>query len=122
MTTMGRFCKAYPVQRLREFAGWKENTQNRREEKSGKADKEVVTEKDLTENDYLYLQESFIVTDGVSLEEHVIFDEVTPEWLDFCQNSLKFQVPAYEPVPRQMSNDEAGANSSMPALSAESLH
>ena len=86
MATMGRFCKAYPVQRLREFAGWKENTQNLRKERSGKADKEIITQKELTGNDHLYLQENFTVTDSISLDENIIFDEVTPEWIDFCQS------------------------------------
>ena len=122
MATTGRFCKAYPVQRLREFAGWKENTQNLRKERNGKADKEVVTEKELIGNDCLYLQENFTVTDSISLDENIIFDEVTPEWIDFCQNRLQFQVPVYELAPGQMAKVEAGAESSLPALDAESLH
>ena len=122
MATMGSFCKAYPVEKLREFAGWKENTQNLRKESSRKHDKEIVAEKELTGNSYLYLQENFTVTDCVSLKENIIFDEVTPEWIDFCQNHLKFQATVYEPAPEQTPTVEMGAQSSMPALDAESLN
>ena len=45
--------------------------------------------------DFLYLQENFIVTDGIFIDENVIFDNVTPEWIDFCVNVLKFEVPKY---------------------------
>jgi hypothetical protein len=122
MATMGSFCKAYPVQRLREFAGWKENTEALIKQRSGKGDNEIVTQKELTENDHLYLQENFTVTDSISLAENIIFDEVTPEWIDFCQNRLKFQVPVYEPVPGLTSKSEAGAQALTPALDAELLH
>jgi hypothetical protein len=39
-----------------------------------------------------------MVTDGIFLDENIIFDEVTPEWMDFCTNTLKFDIPVYEPI------------------------
>jgi hypothetical protein len=35
------------------------------------------------------------MTDGVFKDEHVIFDNVTPEWIAFCQEILGFEVPAW---------------------------
>jgi hypothetical protein len=98
MAEMGRYCKAYPVARFREYAGWKENLQNlKREPSPGGAPAE--TERSLADDDYLYLQENFVVTDGIFIDENVVFDEVTPEWTEFCVSTLKFEVPSDEPAP-----------------------
>jgi hypothetical protein len=87
VSRMGNYCKAYMVPRFREFSGWAEIPENAR--------KENGAPRQLTDSDFLYLQENFIVTDGVFMDENVIFDKVTPEWIDFCKNSLKFEIPNY---------------------------
>ena len=87
MGTMGKYCQAYMIPSLREFNGWTENAQNAR--------KENGSPRHLTEKDFLYLQENYFVTDGIFIDENVIFNNVTPEWIDFCKNVLKFQVPEY---------------------------
>jgi len=86
MSKMGKYCKAYPINRLREFSGWQENSQNAR--------KENDAPRRLGEG-FLYLQENFVVTDGTFMDENLIFDNVTPEWIDFCKNVLKFEIPNY---------------------------
>jgi hypothetical protein len=96
MATMGRYCKAYPIDRLREFSGWSENLNNTRLEKKQVDGQEVEARRELTDDDYLYLQENLTVTDGVFLDENIIYDNVTPEWEDFCRNVLQFEVPVYE--------------------------
>src|SRR5689334_8804767 len=98
MAQMGTYCKAYHIDRFREFAGWTENSKNLRTEKQQIDGQEVLMPRTLTEKDHLYLQENFIVTDGIFLDENIIFDDVTPEWIDFCKNHLKFEVPVYEPI------------------------
>jgi hypothetical protein len=113
MAEMGRYCKAYPVEKFREFGGWKENLQNLRGEKpqgqvkrkgpqNGAQDEapQAETQRTLAAEDHLYLQENFVVTDGVFIDEHIIFDDVTPEWIDFCENTLGFEVPSYESTQR----------------------
>jgi hypothetical protein len=87
MSNMGKYCKAYPITRLREFGEWQEHSQNARNEND--------VPRQLTDADFLYLQENFVATDGVFIDENVIFDNVTPEWIDFCKNVLKFEVPDY---------------------------
>jgi hypothetical protein len=87
MGKMGSYCKAYPITRFRDFNGWTENSSNTR--------KEDDAPRPLTDSDFLYLQENFVVTDGIFLDENVIFDNVTPEWIDFCKNTLEFEVPEY---------------------------
>lgn len=27
------------------------------------------------------------------MDEDIVFDDVTPEWIDFCKNALKFETP-----------------------------
>ena len=46
--------------------------------------------RDLTGADYVYLQGSFTVTDGIFIDENVIFDNVTPEWIEFCRDVLGY--------------------------------
>jgi hypothetical protein len=96
MSQMGKYCKAYPVNRFREFKSWSENTQNLRRVKSEQDGKEVEVARTLTEDDFLYLQENFTVTDGIFLNENVVFEEVTPEWMEFCKATLEFEVPQFE--------------------------
>jgi hypothetical protein len=80
MAKMGAYCKAYPVQKLRAFRGWDEN---------------VGDGKGLGDDDFLYLQENFVVTDGIYLDENIVYDNVTAEWVDYCKNTLKFSAPAH---------------------------
>jgi hypothetical protein len=96
MRKMGKYCKAYPIQRFRQFSAWKENAENIRKETKQVDGKESEAGRELTDADYLYLQEDFTVTDGIFLEENVIFDDVSPEWKEFCVQTLKFEVPNYD--------------------------
>ncbi len=99
MATMGKYCKAYSIQKLRGFSGWSENAGNARPEKQKGADgKEIEVTRTLTPDDYLYLQENYVVTDGIFKDENIIFDQVTPEWIEYCQQTLKFEIPVYESV------------------------
>ena len=93
MNKMGKYCKAYPVSRFREFSGWQENSANAR--------KENDVPRPLTDADFLYLQEDLVVTDGVFLDENVIFDDVSPEWTHFCKTTLNFELPDYVKVEAQ---------------------
>ncbi|HEX5732138.1 MAG TPA: hypothetical protein VF131_04815 [Blastocatellia bacterium] len=96
MARMGRYCKAYALQDLRAFEGWTENSQNARKEKKQMDGKEVEIQRELADDSYVYLQENFVVTDGIFIDENILFDNTSPEWVDFCKNSLKFEVPLYD--------------------------
>jgi len=98
---MGKYCKAYPITQFREYQGWREKAENVRKEKQIVDGQEVEKDRQLTDQDYLYLQENYAVTDGIFLDENIIFDDVTPEWIDFCKHALKFEIPVYEPVKLQ---------------------
>ncbi len=42
-----------------------------------------------------FLQEDFTVTADIFIDEDVIFSDVTPDWIAFCQATLQFEVPEY---------------------------
>ena len=94
MARMGRYCKAYPIARFREFQGWAEKTGGFQEEKKIVDGKEAGGQ--AAGKSLLYLQENYVVTDGIFMDEHIVFDDVTPEWMDFCKSALKFEAPVYE--------------------------
>lgn len=99
MAEMGKYCKAYMAQDLRKFSGWSENLDNLRQADDvdgGSTARRTA----LGDEDILYLQENYTVTDGIFIDENIIFDKVTDEWKDFCSNGLEspFVIPTYEPI------------------------
>jgi hypothetical protein len=93
MATMGKYCKAYPIQRFREFNNWSENEEGYRKEETKVESTDAGPEQ--AERNFLYLQENYFVTHGIFMDEYIIFDNVTEEWIEFCKNTLKFEVPNY---------------------------
>jgi hypothetical protein len=91
MRNLGKYCKAYPITALRSYRGWRENLQNLQTEQRTVDGEEIECRRDLTDDSYLFLQENYIVTDGIFLDENVIFDDVTQEWKDYCRNVLGFE-------------------------------
>jgi hypothetical protein len=95
MAKMGNYCKAYPLKRFREFSGWTENLANLRKDRvSQEVGADNATPK-LKDDDFLYLQENFVVTDGVFIDENIIYEQAPPEWEEFCKINLEFVVPDY---------------------------
>ncbi|MCA9937853.1 MAG: hypothetical protein KC418_04380 [Anaerolineales bacterium] len=95
MAEMGKYCKAYLLGEFRAFAQWNANIQNARKEKSDPTDQGGASPRLLTDDSILYLQEDFVVTDGIYKDENIIFDNVTPEWIAFCRQTLQFEIPDY---------------------------
>ena len=91
MKRMGMYCKAYTLSQLRQFAGWCENPQSL-ETKAASADGDEIPEnKNLSDADLVYLQENYVVTKDIFIDDDVIFANVTPEWQDFCRGVLMFE-------------------------------
>ena len=93
MTTLGKYCKSFPLQRFREFPGWTENLRNARRIRQVIDGENVEVARKLSDEDYLYLQENFTVTDSIFLDENIIFDIVTADWVEFCVNVLGVKFP-----------------------------
>jgi len=95
MPKMGSYCRAYRISTLRQFPGWTEKAENARKEKRVLDGVEVEVHRELTDDGFLYVQEDFSVTDDIYLDQNVIYDQITPEWKEFCREVLKFEVPSY---------------------------
>jgi hypothetical protein len=93
---MSTYCKAYSLAKFRQFPNWLEKSENARKEPKGENDTQSEAPRKLTDKDYLYLHENFIVTDGIFEENNVIFDHITPDWEKFCAEVLNFKAPTFE--------------------------
>jgi len=83
MPEMGRYLKAYPVERFREYPDWSRLA------------------KEIEDRPYFYLQDDYTVTGGIFRDEEVVFNQVTSEWIAFCREVLRFEIPVWEPSPAQ---------------------
>ncbi len=116
MSEMGKYCKAYYAKDFRALDGWEENLENLRPESKEEDGKDVeVPRTELNDDDILYLQENYTVTDGIFKDEYIIFDKVTDLWKDACHKELSFEIPVYEPIEiktaeEAASGDAAGAS------------
>jgi ankyrin repeat protein len=82
------YCRAYLLKDLRGFEGWIESRINWKED-----DHDDQKSEELSDDDIVYLHQDFNVTRSMWSNENVIFNEVTPEWEEFCNNALGFKVP-----------------------------
>jgi hypothetical protein len=86
---MGSYCRAFYARDLAAFAGWRPDlSQLRAGGEGGRGT--------LGDDSVVYLQEDFRVTDGVYLDENVLFADAGPEWREFCAGTLGFAPPAAE--------------------------
>jgi hypothetical protein len=106
MTILGNYCRAYQLSRLRQFPGWTEKSENARRIRIEVDGETVETARELTNDDYLYLHGNFTVTDGIFIDENIIFSDVTPEWREFCRNVLGQRAHNGEPQRAQQSEPE----------------
>lgn len=109
---MGKYCKAYLAKDFRQFGGWKEEVSNLRKETQEEDGQEIEIERtELKDDDILYLQENYVVTDGIFKDENIIFDDLTDEWKIFCHETLKFEIPVYEPIEIKPAEESASSES-----------
>lgn len=97
MTTLGKYCKSFQLDRFRQFPEWTENLKNARKIRQEIDGATVEVERELSGADYLYLQENFTVTDSIFIDENIIFCNVTADWVDFCVNVLGVEFPTEHP-------------------------
>lgn len=95
MAIMGKYCKAYLLKNLRQFNHWTEGGENVKKEKKMVDGKEVEVYRNLIDDDIVYIQENYVVTNGIFKDEDIVFDQVSSEWKDFCTTILNFD-PVYE--------------------------
>ena len=79
---------------MRKFSGWNESA---REEQAQGVTEETKTADETDLSNILFVQEDYTVTAGIFVDENVILDRPTPEWIEFCRDTLKFEPSAIEP-------------------------
>jgi hypothetical protein len=106
MARMGSYCRAYYARDFAAFPGWRPGvTQLAPAAAGGGGDEAAAPRTALGDEDILYLQEDFGVTDGIFLDENVVFADAGPEWRAFCAGPLGFAPP--EPAPEREPEPEA---------------
>lgn len=97
MPTLGKYCKSFKLSRFRQFPGWKEKAENTRLVKREVGSDIVEVHRELTGDDYVYLHSNYTVTDGIFIDENILFSDITPEWIEFCNNLLDNTSPKENP-------------------------
>ena len=89
-STSRDYAGAYLLGELRKFSDWREDQINWKE--TIPAD-ENGNSRELSDDTVVFLQQDFTVTELIWPGENVIFNRITPEWVDFCTQELQFKVP-----------------------------
>jgi ankyrin repeat protein len=88
------YCKAYHLRDLRQFPGWTESKINWKESKhGGRQDNGATQDKETPQDEVVFIHEDLTVTQSMWRAENVIFDQISPEWQEFCEKTLNFRVP-----------------------------
>jgi len=111
---MGRYCKAYQIYRFKAFNGWPSDLRILTREKQEIDGAEVEVERALSDDDHLYLQENLVVTEGIFIDENIVFEDVSPAWQEFCKTGLKFEVPDYSKAQAATTNEKASQSTDEP--------
>jgi ankyrin repeat protein len=88
--TSRNYARAYLLGDLRKFSDWREEKINWKETIPAG---ENGNSHELSDDDVVFLQEDFTVTQLIWPGENVIFNRSTPEWVEFCTQDLQFKVP-----------------------------
>jgi len=88
---MQPYCKAFYLGELRKFGGWLESRINWKEESSAPGGTPETIP--LADEEVVYLHQDFTVTKSMWHDESVVFNQITPEWREFCEKELRFAIP-----------------------------
>lgn len=89
-SSVENYACAYLLRDLRKFRAWREERINWKDTISGS---ENGNSPELSDDDVVFLHQDFTVTHLIWPGENVIFNQITPEWLEFCARELQFKVP-----------------------------
>lgn len=89
-----QYCKAYHMADLRRFPAWSENRINWKDGKNNGESADGKSEAGgFSDSDVVFLHQDYTVTYSMWRNENVVFDQVSPEWEDFCTRELQFKIP-----------------------------
>lgn len=84
------YARAYLLGDLRKFGDWREERINWKDTEPADTN---GNSREFSDDDVVFLHEDFTVTQLIWPGENVIFNRVTPEWMEFCTRELQFKVP-----------------------------
>lgn len=82
-TSERKYCSAFHVKDLRRYSAWTEPQITGNDSEA----------KPLNGDDVVFLHADYSVTRSIWASEDVVFDKVTEEWKNFCDNELQFVIP-----------------------------
>jgi hypothetical protein len=74
-----KYCKSYTLAELRRFPGWSAGVQ--------------PEEQEMPDDKYVFLTDVFTVLLSPIDKENILFGEDSPEWRQFCTETLEFKIP-----------------------------
>lgn len=87
------YSRAYELKALRQFPGWPQEPAPAASIGNGNGASDTGSEDETLEEDAVaFLHSDLTVTKSMWHGEDVIFDRVTPEWQEFCEQVLGFKV------------------------------
>jgi len=97
MTEMGRYCKAYTAADLARLPGWVPRLDQLapRIVKTEDGAEREEPRHELADDDVLYLQDNYSVTDGIFIDEYIVFPDAGEQWHRACHEILDFDIPDY---------------------------
>lgn len=88
------YCMAYHLKDLRQFPAWTEGRINWKEANhDGRKDDGGGQNKELSDDDVVFIHQDLTVTQSMWHSENVIFNQGSREWEEFCASVLNFKVP-----------------------------
>ena len=89
-----KYCKAYHLKDLRIYPAWTEGRINWKAKNYGDASGNgTAPDQGFSDDDIVFLHQDYTVTQSMWHNENVIFDQVSPQWRDYCNDRLNFKVP-----------------------------
>lgn len=77
---MNTYYRAFLLRDVRRFTGW--------------ADSALPASSELPEETVVYLREDLaVVRHPVLADQEVLWDSTTPQWREFCERDLRFELP-----------------------------
>jgi len=76
---MRKYCKAYYLKDLRQFSSWTENLGENGAE--------------LSDDSICYIGDDYVVVRNPIEDHEPVFEQVTPDWQEFCAKILHFEIP-----------------------------
>ena len=97
MAELSNYCKAYDLSILSKFPKWKlkDGVSPKAVGSLSGGENDELKDTANEERYYLFLHTDYHVTTGIYPSEDIAYDDITPDWVEFCKTTLKFEPPDF---------------------------